>query len=109
MAALLHWNLSPIGLTNSVQPYCRLAIIAMQTMPIISCKRRAQGLFNRASLMLPLFANNLSRRSMNLRVVLASTLAPYLCLPTPRLSRRQLVLVFDIANCSDTVGQANNS
>src|SRR5947209_1876049 len=26
-----------MGLTNSVQPYCRLAIITMQTMPKTSC------------------------------------------------------------------------
>src|SRR6185369_16377738 len=32
--------LASIGSTNSVQPYCRLAIIAMQTMPIASCIQR---------------------------------------------------------------------
>src|SRR5437660_6616529 len=37
MAALLQWYLSPIGPTNSVQPYCRFAIITMQMMPTISC------------------------------------------------------------------------
>src|SRR6267143_609274 len=40
MAALPQWYLSPIGPTNSVQPYCRLAIITMQMMPMINC---AQG------------------------------------------------------------------
>src|SRR5580658_10984011 len=34
------WNLASIGSTNSVQPYCRFAIIAMQTMPIASCSQR---------------------------------------------------------------------
>ena len=29
-----------IGLTNSVQPYCRLAIITMQMMPAMSCTQR---------------------------------------------------------------------
>ena len=29
-----------IGLTNSVQPYCKLAIITMQMMPKISCPQR---------------------------------------------------------------------
>ena len=33
----------PIGPTNSVQPYCRLAIITMQTMPMISCSQRPDG------------------------------------------------------------------
>src|ERR1700687_6224343 len=31
------WYFSSIGLTKSVQPYCRLATLAMQMMPIISC------------------------------------------------------------------------
>src|SRR6266852_708788 len=34
------WNLASIGFTNSVQPYCRFAIIAMQTMPTASCTHR---------------------------------------------------------------------
>src|ERR1700723_2877772 len=29
-----------IGLTNSVQPYCRLAISTMQMMPTVSCPQR---------------------------------------------------------------------
>ena len=29
-----------IGWTNNVQPYCRLAIITMQTMPMISWSQR---------------------------------------------------------------------
>src|SRR5208282_4461484 len=29
-----------IGPTNNVQPYCRLAIITMQTMPAMSCHQR---------------------------------------------------------------------
>src|ERR1700722_5810695 len=33
----------PIGPTNSVQPYWRLAIITMQTMPIRSCSQRPDG------------------------------------------------------------------
>src|ERR1700693_1595230 len=31
------WYCSPIGLTKSVQPYCRLATLAMQMMPMMSC------------------------------------------------------------------------
>ncbi|MNS78031.1 hypothetical protein D3C72_1116310 [compost metagenome] len=31
------WYLSSIGLTNSVQPYCMLAIIAMQITPKTNC------------------------------------------------------------------------
>src|SRR6267143_470283 len=34
------WNLASIGFTNSVQPYCRFAIMAMQMMPITSCTHR---------------------------------------------------------------------
>src|SRR5580698_10581614 len=44
MAARPQWNFASIGSTNSVQPYCRLAIIAMQTMPIASCNHRKDGL-----------------------------------------------------------------
>src|SRR3984885_1935361 len=40
IAARPQWNLASIGSTNSVQPYCRFAIIAMQTMPIASCSQR---------------------------------------------------------------------
>ena len=40
IAALVQPYLSAIGLTNSVQPYCRFAIIAMQTMPMNSCIQR---------------------------------------------------------------------
>src|SRR5580700_11710062 len=29
-----------IGLTNNVQPYCRLAISTMQMMPTVSCAQR---------------------------------------------------------------------
>src|ERR1700722_13873586 len=36
----LSTNHASIGTTNSVQPYCRFAIIAMQTMPIASCSQR---------------------------------------------------------------------
>ena len=32
-----------IGLTNSVQPYCRLAISTMQMMPKMSCAQRVAG------------------------------------------------------------------
>src|ERR1700722_11765592 len=34
------WNFWSIGSTKSVQPYWRLAIIAMQTTPIASCTQR---------------------------------------------------------------------
>src|SRR5262245_5286522 len=37
------WNLASIGPTNSVQPYCRLAIITMQTMPMTNCSQRPDG------------------------------------------------------------------
>src|SRR5450755_4464206 len=40
IAARPQWNLASIGSTNRVQPYCRFAIIAMQTMPIASCTQR---------------------------------------------------------------------
>src|SRR5215813_11147863 len=40
MAARPQWYFSSIGLTNRVQPYCRLAIITMQMMPKISCPQR---------------------------------------------------------------------
>src|SRR4029077_8584556 len=40
MAARVHPNFSEIGFTNSVQPYWRFAIIAMQTMPMKSCSHR---------------------------------------------------------------------
>src|SRR5262249_11642153 len=32
-----------MGLTNSVQPYCRFAIITMQMMPKISCPQRVHS------------------------------------------------------------------
>ena len=41
IAALLQPYLAPIGPTNSVHPYCRLATITMQMRPTINC---AQGL-----------------------------------------------------------------
>src|SRR6185437_341465 len=40
IAAFDQPNFSDIGLTNSVQPYCRLATIAMQTIPMTSCAQR---------------------------------------------------------------------
>src|SRR5205085_957634 len=40
IAARPQWYLASIGLTNSVHPYCRFAIIVMQTMPKISCHQR---------------------------------------------------------------------
>src|SRR5215813_3945520 len=40
IAARPQWYCWSIGLTNSVQPYCRLAIITMQMMPKISCPQR---------------------------------------------------------------------
>src|SRR6516164_8703995 len=42
MAARPQWYLASIGSTNSVQPYCRFAIIAMQAMPIASCSQRKE-------------------------------------------------------------------
>src|SRR6266853_3452424 len=43
IAALVQPYLSAIGLTNSVQPYCRFAIIAMQTMPMTNCIHRYEA------------------------------------------------------------------
>jgi hypothetical protein len=40
MAARLQPCFSAMGLTKRVQPYCRFAIIAMQTMPISNCPHR---------------------------------------------------------------------
>src|SRR5580765_464098 len=40
MAARVQPCFSAIGLTNSVHPYCRLAIITMQTMPRNNCIQR---------------------------------------------------------------------
>ena len=40
IAALVQPYLSAIGLTNKVQPYCRFAIMAMQTIPMTSCIQR---------------------------------------------------------------------
>ena len=40
MAVRPQWNFWSIGLTNSVQPYCRLAIITMQSTPNTSCRQR---------------------------------------------------------------------
>src|SRR5215471_8238946 len=37
------WNRASIGLTNRVQPYCRFAIIVMQTMPRTSMTQRTVG------------------------------------------------------------------
>src|SRR5262250_696120 len=43
IAARVHPNLSEIGLTKSVQPYCRLAIITMQMMPRTSWPHRVHA------------------------------------------------------------------
>src|SRR5438105_4504632 len=40
MAARPQWYFWSMGLTNRVQPYCRLAIITMQMMPKTSCPQR---------------------------------------------------------------------
>src|SRR5438477_9684924 len=40
IAARPQWYFWSIGLTNSVQPYCRLAIITMQMMPKINWPQR---------------------------------------------------------------------
>src|SRR5262249_23949877 len=40
MAARPQWYFWSIGVTNSVQPYCRLAIITMQMMPKMSWPQR---------------------------------------------------------------------
>src|SRR6266851_8725156 len=50
IAARPQWYFWSIGLTNKVQPYCRLAIITMQMMPKISCPQRvASEAMGRAS------------------------------------------------------------
>src|SRR5215831_15135502 len=43
IAARPQWYFWSIGLTNNVQPYCRLAIITMQTMPTNNCAKRIDG------------------------------------------------------------------
>src|SRR5260370_41008913 len=43
IAARPQWYLASIGLTNSVHPYCRLAIIAMAMMPSRSWSQRYPG------------------------------------------------------------------
>src|SRR5689334_21302658 len=40
IAEMLQWWRSWMGLTKSVQPYCRLAIIDMQMIPSDSCHHR---------------------------------------------------------------------
>src|SRR5207253_4045449 len=40
IAARPQWYFWSIGLTNKVQPYCRLAIITMQTMPTSNWTKR---------------------------------------------------------------------
>src|SRR4029077_16908510 len=42
IAARPQWYFSSIGVTNKVQPYCRLAIITMQTMPTSSWTERTE-------------------------------------------------------------------
>jgi hypothetical protein len=41
IACRLQWCFSLIGVTNSVQPYCRLEIITMQTTPRTSWTQRS--------------------------------------------------------------------
>src|SRR5262249_51838373 len=43
ISVLDHPNFSLIGLTNSVHPYCRLAIITMQMIPMNTCIQRYAG------------------------------------------------------------------
>ena len=43
IAARPQWCAASIGSTNSVQPYCRLAIIAMQTMPMTELEPTETG------------------------------------------------------------------
>src|SRR5262249_40952282 len=43
IAARPQWYFWSIGLTNSVQPYCRFAIITMQMMPKTSWPQRVLG------------------------------------------------------------------
>src|SRR4051794_10381354 len=40
IAARPQWNFASSGPTNSVQPYCRFAIMTMQTTPTASCTQR---------------------------------------------------------------------
>src|ERR1700733_8185920 len=49
MAAAPQWYFWSIGLTKSVQPYCRLAIITMQSTPTTSCPQRPAGCATAAS------------------------------------------------------------
>src|SRR5437764_6941817 len=50
IADRLHPRVSWIGLTNKVQPYCRLAIIDMQTTPRLSCHQRPSRIATALSL-----------------------------------------------------------
>ncbi len=62
MAARPQPNLASIGATNSVQPYCRLAIIDMQMMPTTSCTHRFElGVRPLASASVILFLPKLGR------------------------------------------------
>src|SRR5580692_38671 len=49
IAARPQWYFASIGSTNSVQPYCRFATIAMQTMPIASIIQRKYDLSGAAN------------------------------------------------------------
>src|SRR5438874_6061868 len=49
IAARPQWYLLSMGFTNSVQPYCRFATIAMHTMPRDSCSQRLEGRDSRAA------------------------------------------------------------
>src|SRR5438067_10690110 len=49
IAARPQWYLLSMGFTNSVQPYCRFATIAMHTMPRDSCSQRLEGCDSRAA------------------------------------------------------------
>ena len=40
MAVRPQWYLASMGSTNMVQPYCRLATMAMQTIPVASWTQR---------------------------------------------------------------------
>src|ERR1700733_15559718 len=43
MSARPQWYLASMGLTNRVQPYCRLATSAMHATPMMSCAQRYHG------------------------------------------------------------------
>jgi len=53
MAAFVHPCFVAIGLTNSVHPYCRFAIIDMHSTPTTSCHHRPRDAERRSASKIP--------------------------------------------------------